>query len=59
MRLTRKIQRREAKWATVAIPQIVLRAWDGFNSVTLSWSPDDPDLLLIRPIVAGDNIVEG
>ncbi|MGD0955019.1 MAG: hypothetical protein ABR985_21980 [Methanotrichaceae archaeon] len=50
MRLTRKIQRREDRWATLALPSKILQAWDGYKSVVLSWSPDCPDILIVRPI---------
>ena len=57
MKLTRKLQMHAAKFATVAIPQLVLRSdeWTGCNSVIISFDPDAPDVLTVRPVFAGDN----
>jgi hypothetical protein len=57
MKLTRKLQLRSERWATIAVPNIVLRSdeWTGCNSVIISFDPDAPDVLTVRPVFAGDN----
>ena len=62
MRLTRKLQMRDASWATIAVPTVVLRspAWVGVENVSLQFDSQNPDIIVIQPAtsVAGDDSQE-